>query len=176
MSTKDKVENMARNTWLAGLGAIESSVEALAKSIETAQKQTNNLYNEFLTRGQEIQSKINDTKDDVEARGKKFFGIDSTESHEEKLSKLNVKVDHLTTVVAKLMEKHNAETPSARTVPKKAVKAPSKATAKSKLASEKKAQSTKSATKATKATVNKTMINTPSKADTNAKFASQKVP
>jgi len=127
MSAKHTLENIARNTWLAGLGSIESSVEALGKSIDAAQEKTNNIYNELLTRGEEIQGKINDTKDDLEARGKKYIGTSSKESQEERLAKLNATVDHLTTVVVKLIEKHNAATPvkkaAAKSVPKTATKA-----------------------------------------------------
>ena len=133
MSAKHTLENIARNTWLAGLGSIESSVEALGKSIDAAQEKTNNIYNELLTRGEEIQGKINDTKDDLEARGKKYIGTSSKESQEERLAKLNATVDHLTTVVVKLIEKHNAATPvkkaAAKSVPKTATKAKSAGTA-----------------------------------------------
>jgi hypothetical protein len=108
MSAKHTLENMVRNTWLAGLGSIESSVEALSKSFDAAQEKSNNMYNELLTRGEEIQSKINDTKVDIEARGKNLIGIVSGESHQEKLAKLNATIDHLTTDVVKLIEKHNA--------------------------------------------------------------------
>ena len=99
---------MLRNTWLAGLGSIDSSVEALSKSFDAAQEKSNNIYNELLTRGEEIQSKINDTKVDIEARGKNLIGIGSRESHQEKLAKLNATIDYLTTDVVKLIEKHNA--------------------------------------------------------------------
>jgi len=163
MSTKDNVESIARNTWLAGLGAIESSVEALAKSFDKAQKQTDNLYHELLKRGEELQSKINETTDDMEARGKKLFGIRATEHQEEKLAKLNAKVDDLTTIVVKLIEKRNAETPSAKSSQEKTgqtVKAKPKAAAKSKRA----ATPRKSATKAT------------SKASTTTKSTTKKAP
>jgi hypothetical protein len=108
MSAKHTIENIVRNAWLMGLGSIESSAQVLGNSIDAAQEKSNNIYNELLTRGEEIQSKINDTKVDIEARGKKFIGIDSGASHEEKLAQLNATVDHLTTIVVKLIEKHNA--------------------------------------------------------------------
>ena len=44
MSTKDNLEHIARNTWLAGLGSIDSSKDALVKSIDAAQEKSNNLY------------------------------------------------------------------------------------------------------------------------------------
>ena len=112
MSTKDTLENMARNTWLAGLGSIDSSKEALAKSIDVAQEKSNNLYNELLTRGEKIQSQIFDKKDEIQAeiqaKGKKFLGLSAEKSDEEKLAQLNTAVDHLTSVVANLIEKRNA--------------------------------------------------------------------
>lgn len=108
MSTKDTLENLARNTWLAGLGSINSSKEALGKSIDLAQEKSNKLYNELVTRGEEI-----------EAKGKKFLGMDSDQSHDEKLAQLNATVDKLTTVVASLVEKHSAPAAKvAKTTPK----------------------------------------------------------
>jgi hypothetical protein len=130
MSTKDTLENMARNTWLAGLGSIDSSKEALGKSIDAAQQKSNDLYNELLSRGEEIQSKINDKKDEIQSKindkkdeiqskiidkkdeiqskGKKIIGLGSEKSQEDKLVQLNIAVDHLTTVVANLIEKRSA--------------------------------------------------------------------
>jgi hypothetical protein len=108
MSAKHTLENRIRNTWLAGLGSIESSAEALSKSFDAAQEKSNHIYNELLMRGEEIQSNINDTKVDIEARGKNLIGIGSGESHQEKLAKLNATIDHLTTDVVKLIEKQNA--------------------------------------------------------------------
>jgi len=113
MSTKDTLENLARNTWLAGLGSINSSKEALGKSIDLAQEKSNKLYNELVTRGEEI-----------EAKGKKFLGMDSDQSHDEKLAQLNAAVDKLTTVVASLLEKHSAPAAKlAKTTPKAEPKA-----------------------------------------------------
>lgn len=129
MSTKDTFENMARNTWLAGLGSIESSLELLGKSIDIAQEKSNSLYSELLTRGEEIQNKLNETKEDMETRGKKLFGLGSQELHEKKLAELNATVDHLTTVVVKLIEKRNAVPAPSRSAPKTAVKATPKARA-----------------------------------------------
>nr|WP_297347307.1 hypothetical protein [uncultured Glaciecola sp.] len=155
MSAKHTLETMVRNTWLAGLGSIESSVGALSKSIDAAQKKSNNIYNELLTRGEEIQNKISDAKVDIEARGKKFIGTGSEESHEEKLAKLNVTVDHLTTVVVKLIEKHNAAASGTKqtqitknTEPKSAAKVVPKAATKAKPAGTANKVAPKSAAKA----------------------------
>ncbi|MBA6391773.1 hypothetical protein H4J38_13445 [Colwellia sp. BRX10-3] len=126
MSTKDTLESMARNTWLAGLGSIDSSKEALGKSIDAAQQKSNNLYNELLSRGEEIQSKINDKKDEIQSKGKKILGLGSEKSQEEKLAQLNIAVDHLTNVVVNLIEKRSAaalETPATKPVEKAVPKA-----------------------------------------------------
>lgn len=123
MSTKDTFEDMARNAWLAGLGSIESSLKVLGKSIDAAQEKSNRLYNELLKRGEEMQSNLTDTKNDIESRGKKLFGIGSTKLQEKKLAELNATVDHLTTVVVKLIEKRNAASESVNTAQQKAVKA-----------------------------------------------------
>lgn len=130
MSTKDTLENMARNTWLAGLGSIDSSKDALGKSIDAAQAKSNSLYNEFLTRGEEIQSKLNHKKDEIQAKGKKLFGIGSQESQEEKLAQLNIAVDQLTSVVVNLIEKRNTAAIASAKVTKAAPKATVKVTPK----------------------------------------------
>jgi hypothetical protein len=67
MSTKDTLENMVLNTWLAGLGSIDSSKEMLGKSIDAAQQNSNDLYNELLSRREEIQSKINNRNDVIQS-------------------------------------------------------------------------------------------------------------
>jgi hypothetical protein len=108
MSAKDTLESMARNTWLAGLGSIDSSKEALGQSIDAAQQKSNNLYNELLSRGEEIQSKINDKKDEMQSKGKNILRLGSEKSQEEKLAQLTIAVDHLTTVVVNLIEKRSA--------------------------------------------------------------------
>lgn len=144
MSTKDNLENMAKNTWLAGLGSIDSSKEALGKSIEAAQEKSNNLYNELLTRGEELQRKIDGKKDEIQARGKKLFGIGRDESQAEKLAQLNATVDDLTSVVVKLIEKRNAE--AKKVAPKVAKKTAPKTVAKT---------AKKPATKAASKTVTK---------------------
>ncbi|MFT5636924.1 MAG: vacuolar-type H+-ATPase subunit H [Cognaticolwellia sp.] len=137
MSTKDTLESMARNTWLAGLGSIDSSKEALGKSIDAAQQKSNNLYNELLSRGEEIQSKINDKKDEIQSKGKKILGLGSEKSQEEKLAQLNIAVDHLTNVVVNLIEKRSvpalatpATKPVAKTAPKAATSTKAAETAK----------------------------------------------
>jgi hypothetical protein len=67
MSTKDTLENIVLNTWLAGLGSIDSSKEMLGKSIDAAQQNSNDLYNELLSRREEIQSKINNRNDVIQS-------------------------------------------------------------------------------------------------------------
>lgn len=131
MSTKHTFEKMARNTWLAGLGSIESSLEMLSKSIDTAQEKSNSLYNEFLTKGEEIQGKIFDARNDFETKGKKLFGMGSHAAHEEQLARLNEKVEQLTDVVNKLLaEKEKSAKPAkpaaktAKTVKPKAAPRP----------------------------------------------------
>ena len=57
----------------------------------------------------EIQSKINDKKDAIQAKSKKLLGMCSDVSDEEKLNQLNTTVDQLTATIAKLIEKRNAE-------------------------------------------------------------------
>lgn len=151
MSTKDTLENLAKNTWLAGLGSFDSSKEALSKSIDAAQEKSNSLYNDLITRGEEIQSKINHKRDELQAKGKSLFGLGSEKSQEEKLAELNAKVDALTTAVVTLIEKRKAEEAKA-TKPKAAAKAKPKTTTRtaSKAAPKAAAKTAPAATTATK--------------------------
>ena len=100
----------------------------MGKSIDAAQEKSNNLYSELLTRGEEIQNKINDKKDEIQAKGKKFLGI-SDKSQEEKLAQLSMTVDKLTDVVVKLVEKRSAEEAAAAKPAAKAKAAPKAAKA-----------------------------------------------
>ncbi|AEP29413.1 hypothetical protein [Brumicola nitratireducens] len=172
MSTKDTFEDMARNAWLAGLGSIESSLKVLGKSIDAAQEKSNRLYNELLKRGEEMQGNITDTKNDIEKRSKKFFGIGSTELQEKKLAELNATVDHLTTVVVKLIEKRDATSPSVKPVQQKAVKATPKTTSKTKATAATKKATIKAKPKA--AAVKKTAAKKSVKSAT--KVSSKKAP
>jgi hypothetical protein len=194
MSAKDTLENMARNTWLAGLGSINSSKEALAKSIDAAQEKSNELYSELLTRGEEIQNKISHKKDEIQAKGKQLFASDSQDSQEEKLAQLNAAVDDLTSIVVKLIEKRSAEAsssakmapkavpkPAAKATSKAAPKAPAKATSKAVPKAPAKATSKavpKAPVKATSKAVPKAPVKATSKAvpKTPAKATSKAVP
>lgn len=162
MSTKDTFEGMARNAWLAGLGSIESSLKVLGKSIDAAQEKSNSLYSELLKRGEEMQSNIADTKNDLESRGKQFFGIGTTELQEKKLAELNATVDHLTTVVVKLIEKRNTASPSVKPEQQEVVKATTRAKPKTKATATAKKTTVKAKPKA--ATVNKTAVKPAAKA------------
>ena len=131
MSTKQTFEKIARNTWLAGLGSIETSIEVLNKSIDTAQEKSNKMYNDFVHRGEEVQNKIFEATEDMETRGRKLFGYTSDQSQEEKLAQLTAKVEQLTEVVDKLLAEREGTTsevevapkPTRRARPKRAVKA-----------------------------------------------------
>ncbi|MBT1449524.1 hypothetical protein KJ365_01410 [Glaciecola sp. XM2] len=143
MSTKQTLEKIARNTWLAGLGSIESSIEVLSKSIDAAQEKSNHLYSEFLTRGEEIQGKISKATNDMEARSKQLFGMEGKHSQKEKLATLDAKVEQLTVLVDKLLEEKKAKSAANKAAPKEASKAKPRAASKT---------VTKAATKATSAT------------------------
>ena len=150
MSTKDTLESLAKNTWLAGLGSLDSSKEALSKSIDAAQEKSNSLYSDLISRGEEIQSKINHKRDELQAKGKSLFGLGSEKSQEEKLAELNAKVDALTTAVVTLIEKRKAQ--EAKATKAKAVAKPkAKATTKTVSTSAPKAAPKTAASKATAA-------------------------
>lgn len=127
MSTKDTLESIARNTWLAGIGSIDNSKETLAKSIDAAQEKTNSLYSELLTRGEDIQSKINDTRNALQAKGRSILGMGNDKAQQEKIAELSAKVDSLTTAIVALIEKRNLAAKNAATKSTTTKKAPAKA-------------------------------------------------
>lgn len=159
MSTKDTLENMARNTWLAGLGSFDSSKEALGKSIDAAQEKSNSFYSELVNRGEEIQNKINDKKLALQEKGRSLFNMGAADkAQDEKIAQLNAKVDALTTAVVALIEKRNAQAapkkkPAAKA--KAAAKPAAKATAKTTAKPAAKKTSTKTAPKAPAKTASK---------------------
>jgi type II secretory pathway component PulK len=167
MSSKNTFEKMARNTWLAGLGSIESSIEVLTKSIDSAQEKSNHLYSEFLTRGEEIQGKISKATNDMEARGKELFGMNAKSSHEEKLATLDAKVEQLTVLVDTLLEDKKAKAAANKAAPKETSKAKPRAASKT---------TAKAATKATPAPrARKTVVKAVSKpAKTTSKTETEK--
>jgi uncharacterized phage infection (PIP) family protein YhgE len=113
MATKDKVQSFARNVWLAGLGAYGKGSETLTNKLDKAYEESNQLFNELVVKGGEIQTSL-------EAKIKEKSRFESkvdevreklglNQSDPEQIDALTAKVDALTDIVAKLAEVKLAE-------------------------------------------------------------------
>lgn len=110
MSTKDTVQKLARNVWLAGLGAYGKGTDTLASKFDKAYEESNQLFNDLVTRGGEIQSNLEakikqqtlfEQRVD-EVRNK--LGLNESVS-DEQIDALAAKVDALTELVAAVAQK-----------------------------------------------------------------------
>jgi len=109
MSTKDTVQKFARNVWLAGLGAYGKSAETLTEQFDKAYVESNQLFNDLLSKGDELnqslQQRIADKTqfeskvDEVRAK----LGLNQTIS-DDQLDVLATKVEALTAAVTLVAE------------------------------------------------------------------------
>ncbi|MFT4924470.1 MAG: polyhydroxyalkanoate synthesis regulator phasin [Phenylobacterium sp.] len=105
----DKVGKFARNVWLAGLGAYGRSTETITKQLDKTYEESNQLFNELVSKGSEIQATIDEKiKDNVFERKvdevREKLGLNQSVS-EQQIDELTAKVDVLTTIVMTLAEK-----------------------------------------------------------------------
>lgn len=114
MATKDKVQKFARNVWLAGLGAYGKGAETVTDKLDRAYEDSNQLFNELVSKGSEIQTSLEaklkaqtrfESKVD-EVRDK--LGLNQTVS-EQQIEQLTVKVEALTDIVTQLAARKLAE-------------------------------------------------------------------
>lgn len=114
MSTTDKVNQFARKVWLAGLGAYGKSADVVTDKLDKAYEESNQLFNDLVGRGTEIQAGIDEKlKQNTlferkvdEVREK--LGLNQSVSSRQ-VDELTDKVDALTAVVAQLAEKKLAQ-------------------------------------------------------------------
>jgi len=109
MSTKDTVQKFARNVWLAGLGAYGKSAETFTEQFDKAYVESNQLFNDLLSKGDELnqslQQRIADKTqfeskvDEVRAK----LGLNQTIS-DDQLDVLATKVEALTAAVTLVAE------------------------------------------------------------------------
>ena len=135
MSTVKNVEKAGRQVWLAGLGACLLGKEYAVKKLDEMFEGTNSLVNEVMTKGQEIEADLkskvsagfpvssNFLQDEKIAELREKLGL-SQESKQDKISRLVVKVDALTEIVATISvraeeEKAAAKKSAATATPKK---------------------------------------------------------
>lgn len=124
MSTREKVQGFARNIWLAGLGAYGKGSEVITDKLDKAYEESNQLFNELVNKGTEIQTSLEakikaktqfESKVD-EVREKLGLNSDVSDSQ---IDELTAKVDALTTIVTELAEKKLAEAEKAARAPRK---------------------------------------------------------
>ncbi len=123
MSTKEKVQGFARNVWLAGLGAYGKGSEALTEKFDKAYEESNQLFNELVSKGAEIQTSLQEklnAKTQFESKVdevREKLGLNSDVS-DDQITELTAKVDALTEVVSALAAKKLAEQEAAEKAPK----------------------------------------------------------
>jgi len=127
MTTKNKVESVIRNVWLAGLGTIESQREALVESFDKAQDKSQELYNELLDKGEKVQEQLEDKFDEqkqkIKDQSNKYFDLQSKENsikQDEQLDRLLHVVDELTEKVTVIVDKRLQDIEAKATAVKKA--------------------------------------------------------
>ena len=110
-------EDMARKVWLAGIGAYGKGYEEVKGRFEALSTDSNKLFDELVVKGEkletegkskfaEVQAKISnkaDLKNRVQDLRTKL-GLNKTDP-DQKIEALNVKIDSLTTAIAKLASK-----------------------------------------------------------------------
>ena len=124
--TAANAEEMARNIWLAGLGAYGKGYEEVKGRLETLSTDSNKLFGELVAKGEKIEAegkaKVAEVKTqvtakaDVEARVESVrakLGLNADDT-DQKIEELNAKIDALTAAVAALAK------PATKTAAKKA--------------------------------------------------------
>jgi hypothetical protein len=110
MDKLSKAENLGRQVWLAGLGAYSTSWKYAVKTLESTQKKTNGLLDECLSKGEQIDVQMKESlkaKQFMEQKIKRLKDKLGFSNHNEdllRLNALNVKIDHLIDVIAKMNE------------------------------------------------------------------------
>ncbi len=103
----DVAEDLARQIWLAGLGAYGKSIDEVQGRYEKLNTQASETFNELVEKGKGIESSTKDkivektAVDQRVADVRKKLGLDSSET-DKKIEELSAKVDALTEAVAKL--------------------------------------------------------------------------
>jgi hypothetical protein len=135
MNNLKQLEALGRKTWLAGLGAIDSTKSFATKKVDDAITNTNELVSELIEKGEkveaDVQQKVNANLmlDQRVAALKQKLGLNES-STDEKVDELTAKVDALFVAVNDLIaSEKSAEKTSAKTATKPAKKATPKAAA-----------------------------------------------
>lgn len=115
--TAANAEEIARNIWLAGIGAYGKGVEEVKGRFDTLSTDSNNLFAELVAKGEVIEAqgkaKVEEVKASVTAKTdldarvetvRTKLGLNKTDA-DAKIEELNAKIDALTAAVAKLNAK-----------------------------------------------------------------------
>ena len=114
MSTTDTVQKFARNVWLAGLGAYGKGAQTVTETIDKAYVESNQLFNDLVERGTEIQTSLEAKLKQQTVFEKKVdevrdkLGLNQNVT-DEQIDALAAKVDALTEIVAQLAQKKLVE-------------------------------------------------------------------
>ena len=155
MSTVKNVEKAGRQVWLAGLGACLVGKEYAVKKLDEIFEGTNSLVNSVVTKGQEVEGELKGkfsggfAQDEKIAELREKLGLNK-ESKQDKISRLAVKVDALTEIVATISVKAEEEKAKAAAAAKRSAAA-KKAAETKKAAAAAKAAETSAATEAKEA-------------------------
>lgn len=108
--TAASAEEIARNIWLAGIGAYGMGYDEVKTRFDSLSTESNKLFTDLIAKGEKIEAdgkvKVNEAKAkvDVEARVssvRSTLGLDKTDA-DQKIEELSAKIDALTDAVAKL--------------------------------------------------------------------------
>ncbi|WP_100655769.1 phasin family protein [Alteromonas flava] len=120
--TAANAEEMARNIWLAGIGAYGKGVEEVKGRFDALSTDSNKLFAELVAKGEVIEAqgkaKVAEVKSSVTAKAdlearvetvRTKLGLNKTDA-DVKIEELNAKIDALTAAVAKLNAKPATKT------------------------------------------------------------------
>jgi len=98
----DKIEKLAKQIWLAGLGAYGRSFDEIQNRYEKINSESQKLFDELVARGEQLQAnaeeKLQDGKSDLERRIEKlksYTALPVNSQLNDQLSEVNRKLDSL---------------------------------------------------------------------------------
>lgn len=112
----NSLSSMARSIWLAGLGAYAKTNEKVIDSADKAYETANAKFQEFLAKGEAMQSEATDkTRTELDKISKQFsakLGL-SASDEQQKVEALEQRIDGLTAAVTALVEQKLAQVEAA---------------------------------------------------------------
>jgi hypothetical protein len=133
MNNLKQLEALGRKTWLAGLGALDSTKSFATKKVDDALTNTNELVNELIEKGEKVEADVQDKVnknlmlDQRVAALKQKLGLNEN-STDEKVDELTAKVDALFVAVNGLIAQESLDAKPEKTAAKPTKKTAPKAT------------------------------------------------